>query len=145
MRAPSICGETLIYIRYVVFLISICICTPCFAGHLHPEKWYQEQWCHEEQGQMEYVLPDKTRCDCMTHTHAVEFDFGVKWAEAIGQALHYAGTTGKRAGIVLILEGKKDCKYLIRLNSVIQHYELPIDVWTVGINPAPAKNTPSCN
>lgn len=85
---------------------------------------------------MEYVLPDKTRCDCMTGTHAVEFDFGVKWAEAVGQALHYAAHTGKRAGIVLILEGKEDCKYLIRLNFIIQRYELPIDVWAVEINPS---------
>ena len=80
---------------------------------------------------MEYVLPDRTRCDCMTDTHAIEFDFGVKWTEAIGQALHYAIHTGKRAGIVLILESKKDRKYLIRLNSVIQHYKLPIDTWVI--------------
>ena len=92
---------------------------------------------------MEYVLPDKTRCDCITLTHAIEVDFAVKWAEAIGQALHYAAHTGKRAGIVLILEGKKDHKYLIRLNSVIQHYELPIDVWTVGINPSSQEYPPA--
>jgi len=29
-------------------------------------------------------LPDKTRIDCLTTTHAVEHDFGSKWAEAIG-------------------------------------------------------------
>ena len=125
------CSNVLIYLRCTVFLISACICTPCFAGHLYPEKWYQERWCHEQQGQLEYILSDKTRCDCVTREHAVEFDFGVKWAEAIGQALHYAAHTGKQAGIVLILERKKDCKYLIRLNSVIQYYKLPIDVWTI--------------
>ena len=28
-------------------------------------------------------LPDGTRCDCVTDTHAIEFDFGVNWAEAL--------------------------------------------------------------
>jgi hypothetical protein len=39
--------------------------------------------CREQGGQIEVVLPDKTRCDCVTNTHAIEFDFGSKWAEAI--------------------------------------------------------------
>jgi len=59
---------------------------------------------------VEVVLPDKTRCDCLTETHAIEFDFGSKWAEAIGQALYYAIHANKRAGIVLVLE-KKDYRY----------------------------------
>jgi len=79
------------------------------------------------------VLPDKTRCDCLTDTHAIEFDFGKKWAEAMGQSLYYSLQTGKRAGIVLILESVKDRKYLIRLNSTIMHHKLPIDVWITEI------------
>ena len=75
------------------------------------------------------VLPDQTRCDCLTQTHAIEFDFGTKWAEAIGQSLYYSFQTGKKAGVVLILEKGSDRKYWIRLNSVIQHYKLPIDTW----------------
>ena len=73
------------------------------------------------------MLPDRTRCDCITDTHAIEFDFGNKWAEAIGQALHYGFQTEKRPGIVLILESPKDRKYWIRLNTIIEHYKLPID------------------
>jgi hypothetical protein len=42
------------------------------------------------------VLPDGTRCDCLTDTHAIEFDFGNKWAEAIGQSAYYALQTGKK-------------------------------------------------
>lgn len=98
------------------------------------EKDYVKEWC-ESRGQQEVVLPDKTRCDCVTDTHAIEFDFGKKWTEAVGQSLYYSLQTGKRAGIVLILETKADRKYLIRLSSTIQNFNLPIDVWTVGINP----------
>ncbi len=45
--------------------------------------WYQDRWCRERGGQVEVVLPDKTRCDCVTDTHAIEFDFGNKLTAAI--------------------------------------------------------------
>ena len=93
-----------------------------------PERYYADNWC-AGRGQREARMPDKTRCDCLTATHAIEFDFGPKWAEAIGQSLNYALQTNKRAGIVLILRDKKDYKYWVRLNSVIQHHKLPIDTW----------------
>ncbi|UCD31997.1 MAG: hypothetical protein JSV38_14735 [Desulfobacterales bacterium] len=99
----------------------------------HPEKWYQEKWCREQRGQVEVVLHDKTRCDCVTDTHAIEFDFGSNWAEAIGQSSYYALQTGKRAGIVLMLVNLKDRKYYwIRLNTTIQHFNMPIDTRRVG-------------
>ncbi len=84
------------------------------------------------QGQVEVVLPDGTRCDCVTDTHAIEFDFGNKWTEAVGQSLYYSLQPGKKAGIVLILETMKDRKYWIRLNTTIEHFNLPIDTWSTG-------------
>lgn len=106
-------------------------------GHAatYPEKHYQDPWCSEHHGQAEVVLPDKTRADCITGTHAIEFDFGRKWAESLGQALYYSLQTGKRAGIVLILERPEDRKYFIRLNSTIQHFRLPIDTWEISSPP----------
>lgn len=100
------------------------------GGHQHPERWYQDKWC-EGKGQPEYVLPDKTRCDCLTQTHAVEVDFAKKWYEALGQSLYYSLQTGKRAGILLIIESIDDRKYWIRLNSTIEHFKLPIDTWEI--------------
>ena len=108
------------------------ICYPCQAKRLHHEKYYQTIWCKAHDGRVEVVLPDRTRCDCLTDTHAIEFDFGNKWAESVGQALFYAIQTGKKAGVVLILEKEKDYKYWIRLNTIIDHYGLPIDTWKVG-------------
>jgi len=95
------------------------------------EKYYQVAWCNNAKGQVEVVLPDKTRCDCLTATHAIEFDFGSKWAESIGQSLYYGLQTGKRPGVVLILKKQKDYRYWLRLNSTIQHYKLPIDTWKI--------------
>ena len=76
-------------------------------------------------------MPDQTRCDCVTDTHTIEFDFGSNWAEALGQGLHYSALTNKKAGIVLILESIKDRKYRIRLNTTIEHFKLPIDTWRI--------------
>ena len=94
------------------------------------EKWYQERWCAKQGGETEVQLRDKTRCDCLTDDHAVEVDFAPKWAEAIGQSLHYAKMTGGQAGILLIVEQHKDKKYLTRLQGAIDYHKLPIKVWT---------------
>ena len=97
-----------------------------------PERWYQNDWCRQNNGVAEYRLPDRTRCDCLTGTHAIEFDFAPKWAEAIGQALHYGMQTGRTPGIVLIMTDRSENKYWIRLNSIINHYKLPIDTYNIG-------------
>jgi hypothetical protein len=116
---------------FINIILLFFLCTPSWAGHLHHEAWYQDQWCAEQNGQTEVIVQSGARCDCLTTTHAVEFDFANKWAEAIGQSLHYAAQTGKRAGIVLIMENPaKDTKYLERLKLTIEAHDLPIDVWT---------------
>ena len=121
--------------RGIIALLGLFILTAVagiYAGaQAHTERHYQEIWCKEQGGEIEVVMPDKTRCDCVTETHAVEMDFGPKWAEAIGQALFYGLQTGKKPGIALILESEKDYKYWIRLNTVLEHYDLPIETWKI--------------
>ena len=63
---------------------------------------YVGAYCPHMGGQTEYVLEDRTRVDCLTDTHAIEFDWCNKWAEAVGQALYYARSTGRMPVIVLI-------------------------------------------
>lgn len=95
--------------------------SPAEAKHKRFERDYQREWCAQHQGQVEVVLPDRTRCDCIATidgvAYAIEVDFGEKRAEGLGQALYYAVQTGKTPGIVLILENEKDYKYFIRLNT----------------------------
>ena len=98
---------------------------------LKGEKWYQTLWCDEQDGQAEVPMADTTRCDCITSTHAIEVDFGRKWAEAIGQSLHYSRLTGKEAGVLLILKDNSDKKYVSRLRDNINYFDLPIRVWTI--------------
>jgi len=72
-----------------------------YVKHQHSESSYQHAWCSTHNGIEEYENINKTRVDCLTETNAVEFDFANKWAESIGQALHYQAMTGKRAKVVL--------------------------------------------
>ncbi|MCP3940031.1 MAG: hypothetical protein GY710_00920 [Desulfobacteraceae bacterium] len=125
-------------LRKITILIVLICLTPAllFAKHLYPEKYYQNIWCAEKQGKTEQVLSDRTRCDCLTDTHSIEVDFAPKWAESIGQALHYSIMTGKSPGILLIIEKEKDWKYYHRVRKIIESYKLPVTVWTISL-PAP--------
>lgn len=76
---------------YILFLIFFCItiqtafCSAFEYGytsdgfkyviHKHNESSYQHVWCSEHKGIEEYENSDFTRVDCLTDTHAVEFDF----------------------------------------------------------------------
>ena len=115
----------------VLLALALLWLHPAVAEGGHPERWYQRQWCEARGGQTEFVLADKTRVDCLTGSHAVEVDRANKWPEAIGQSLHYAMHTGKKAGILLIV-GPDEQLHLERLNAVIRHYGLPIDVSVVA-------------
>lgn len=107
-----------------ILLIVTLIASPA----LGLEADYVKAWCADK-GQREYVLPDKTRVDCLTPEYAIEFDFGHKWAEAVGQSLHYALVTGLKPGIVLILKTPHDRVFLDRLTPLAEKYS--IRVWTV--------------
>ena len=112
----------------LILFISLLVILPVQAKHLHLEKEYQAQWCNAHNGVMEYKLPDYTRVDCLTNTHAIEFDFAPKVYESIGQALYYSIQANKKAGIVLIIENPDtDFKYVKRLKEVARLYK--IDYW----------------
>ncbi|WP_100913519.1 hypothetical protein [Pseudoalteromonas spongiae] len=92
------------------------------------EAYYVKRNCS---GAIEHRLPDKTRIDCLTDTHAIEYDWGKKWHEALGQSLYYSAMSGKKAGIVLIVNPKTKDRYLTRLNKTIEAHGLNVDVWTI--------------
>lgn len=102
-----------------LLILSLFFISNCYAAHLHLEKEYQEYWCNKHKGQLEYVLNDKARVDCLLFDMAVEFDFAPKWAECIGQAIYYGKRTNRTPACVLIIEKEKDVKYLKRLRYAV--------------------------
>ena len=80
---------------------------------------------------MEVVMKDGTRCDILTATHAIEVDFAKKWAESIGQSLHYALHTGKRPGVALIVLAPSDNKYVERVRKISAEYGLGLTIYPI--------------
>ena len=105
-----------------------------YVKHSHYESSYQRAWCEANKGIVEYENKDKTRVDCLTKTHAVEFDFANKWAESVGQALYYGIKTGLRPKVVLILENpKKQMVYFKRVEELAKKYNFDAEYVTPAI------------
>jgi len=129
-------SPTLITRSFLAVLIPLFFALPASAAHPQKEKVYQEAWCAIAGGVTEYTLDDGARVDCLTDEYAIEFDFAPKWAEAIGQALYYGMKTGRKPGVVLIIE-HKDARFQKRLDTVAEKYN--IKVWTVNAVPEPVE------
>ena len=112
-------------------IIALTLTASLDAARLNPEAHYQDIAAKKYSGQTEVTMPDGTRCDIVTETHAIEVDFADKWAEAIGQSLNYSFQLNKKAGILLILEKPDDERHLLRVESIIKHFELLIDVLAI--------------
>jgi hypothetical protein len=111
--------------RFLLSLVLLFAALPIAKAHLQLERDYQIAWCT---GKVEFVLPDKTRIDCVTADYAIEIDFADHWNQSVGQAQfytrYYNELLGREnvlhwvlPGIGLIMETVGDCKYLERLRS----------------------------
>jgi len=96
------------------------------AVHIYLESVYRDSWC---KGETEVRLSNGNRADCVTDEYAVEVEFASKYHEGIGQALDYADQTGKKPGILLIIETEKGLIYYNRLMPVANKYG--IKVWQI--------------
>ncbi len=92
------------------------------------EAYYQNIFCNKLNGIKEYKLRNKTRVDCLTDEFAIEVDFGKKWTEAIGQSLYYGIKTNRKPAIGLIIDIKKEKRFLERLNTVAKPLNIEVMV-----------------
>jgi len=130
---PPVSLKTLGQVTLFTALLSLAMLVqPTFAESIQEKKWHEADFVDAHcRGEIEFVLADRTRVDCLTDTHAIEYDWGKKWAESLGQALFYSAMTGKKAGIVLIVNPRTKDRYLKRLNKAISDNNLDVDVWTI--------------
>jgi hypothetical protein len=91
----------------------------------HDEAYYSDRFCKEREGVSEVILEDLSRVDCLTEKYAVEADRAYKWAEAIGQSLLYANSTGKTPAVLIILyNDRNDCSYIKRLYKATENLNI---------------------
>jgi len=116
----------------LVFLSILLFSLSAQAKNPHVESWYQQRWCDAQGGEVEVRLPDGARVDCLTEEYAVEFDFGKKWAESIGQSLYYSMITWRKPAVVLIVDQGKEKRFMRRLEYVAS--KIGITVFYVDLN-----------
>ena len=56
-------------------LLLLALASSLNAAHLNTEAHYQKIAAKKYNGQTEVSMPDGTRCDIVTDTHAIEVDF----------------------------------------------------------------------
>ena len=110
---------------FIYILITLMIASCSSRSIKYNERYYQSKLCKTLNGKMEYVLKDKTRVDCLTNKYAIEVDFAKKWAESVGQSLHYAHMTQKKPAIGLIVS-KRDNRFLKRLQVISDKFDIKI-------------------
>ena len=114
-------------IRFIFILIFPLLFVACsHTAKKYHEKHYQTILCDELGGEMEYILRDRTRVDCLTDEYAIEVDFAKKWAEGIGQSLYYAHMTGKKPAVGFIMNTDKDQRYFKRLDALANKYGIKV-------------------
>ena len=138
--------------RFAWFLLALVVfLSGELAGRrLQRESVYADAWCYAREGRREVRTQYETRVDCVFREtskldgklYAVEVDFADKWAEGIGQALHYGKGLNAYPGLVLIIEHQDECRFLPRVWSTLDpmHEDslpiyadgIPIRLWVIG-------------
>lgn len=89
----------------------------------------------------EVVLPDGSRVDIVKETGyevAYEVDHSHKKFEAIGQALFYSAMTGKRPGIILLMDGSEQSKKdYLRCRLVCNRHDIELKTYRKEPDPSP--------
>jgi hypothetical protein len=92
----------------------------------------------------EYRLPDGSRVDLLSDTHAWEVDWAKKWPEGIGQALFYGLETGRQPGVILLVrDERREARYIARARRVCERYGIELRVEPVTAGKPPRR--PSAN
>jgi hypothetical protein len=117
--------------KFWIILALLLISAICYSQK-QLEKYYQNGFAIIMKGKTEVVLPDQARVDIVTDTFAIEVDFAHKWAESAGQAIYYSIELNKKAGVLLLVDGRKDERYIKRLMEVAERCN--ITVWLMDTN-----------
>lgn len=113
---------------FLTLLFSLSLMSPLVFS---AEKDINIAWCASVGGVDEFRTKDGTYVDCLTDEYAIEVEYDYKWKEAIGQSLHYAESTNKKAAILFIKRAKSRKDYYNEMMRVIDKYNLPTTVFIV--------------
>jgi len=111
------------FLKIIILIVSI--------NTSSDEGYINEVWCSSVGGVDQFRTKDGTYVDCLTDEYAIEAEYDNKWKEGIGQALHYAESTNRKAAILFIKRAKSRKDYYNEMMRVINRYELPITIYVI--------------
>ena len=111
------------FLKIIILIFSINI----FSNEMDINK----AWCSDLGGNDQFRTKDGTYVDCLTDEYAIEVEYDNKWKEGIGQALHYAESTNRKAAILFIKRAKSRKDYYNEMMRVINRYDLPIKIFVI--------------
>ena len=111
------------YLKIIIIILSI--------KSYSDERDINKAWCFDFGGNDQFRTKDGTYVDCLTDEYAIEAEYDNKWKEGIGQALHYAESTNRKAAILFIKRAKSRKDYYNEMMRVINKYDLPIKVFVI--------------
>lgn len=118
-------------VRFTIFLLLLTLIPGVALSGKRSFNYYKQRWCHKLSGRTD-ILHHDVVLECATNDYIFIFEYSYRWKNAIGKALYYSLETGKRSGIVLILEKKREQFYYKQMKNLISYFSLPIDFFQIG-------------
>lgn len=113
---------------WIVILMCLSLST-----NAKTESEYATEHCATINGQVEHVLKDSTRVDCLTDMDAIEYDFTNKWYECVTQALYYRKMTGMQAVCGLIRKNGTyiETEHINRALDTVKEFNMPVYIFVI--------------
>ena len=118
-------------VRIIIFLLLLILIPGVAISGKRSIKYYKQRWCNKLSGTTDLLHHDVV-LDCSTHDYIFIFEYSYRWRNAIGRALYFSLETGKRSGIVLILEKKREQFYFRQLKNLVSYFSIPVDIFQIG-------------
>ncbi len=118
--------------KLIMVCLSILLCFS-ISAHAKTESEYATDHCATVNGQVEHVLNDATRVDCLTEMDAIEYDFTNKWYECVTQALYYRLKTGMQAVCGLIRKNGTyiETEHIQRALDTVKEFNMPVYIFVI--------------
>lgn len=90
---------------------------------------YKKKYCPINlKGELDHVVDGSVTIDCLSDTHAYQFDFAKKWAEAIDLSNRISKVVGRKPGVVLIAKTQSEMSFVRRLDKAFAKNNSDISV-----------------
>jgi hypothetical protein len=125
----------------------IAVLLVCFLSDLPNETEQIKILADRYKCESEVVMPDGSRADLVTETHAIEVEWAGKWKESVSQATLYSIWTSKKPAVIL-LTGKDSAEAekvaVLRCGLVCERLGIKLSVVKAEaekLKPAPIKSS----